>query len=130
MEAALGVGTASTISTAYHIAQLGLKIKSTTNLHILMARAAFAMAQFDESMKWNDTALHEAPNNAQAIYLRSFQLFILHQSKQAQKWRAHALMLDPDLKTKMRVLAVNKEKNTVVDLEKNLEKLMSSQSKK
>lgn len=126
VEAALGVGTASTINTAYHIAQMGLKIKQSPHLHLLMARAAFAMAQLRESMQWTDTILKEEPNNPQAIFLRSFQLFVLNQPEEAKAWRAKALKLDPDLKTKMRVVAVNKQKDTVVDLEKNVEKYLST----
>ena len=116
-EAALGVGTASTISAAYNIAETGLGVKPTSHLHLLLARAAFAMKKIPESIKWTETLLQENPNNAQAMYLHSFQLILMRQMAEAKKLRTQALELDPDLKVKMPILIVNKKNNTVIHLE-------------
>jgi len=128
-EAALGVGTASTISTAYNIAKMGLRIRPSPNLHLLLARAAFAMGRIPESVQWTNTVLQEQPNNAKAMYLHSFQLLLMRQSKEAQQLRACALQLEPDLKSKMPVLFVNKENNTITHAENLFEPKMTPPAK-
>jgi tetratricopeptide (TPR) repeat protein len=129
VEAALGVGTPTTVSTAYNIAQMGLKVKQSPKLYLLMARAAFAMTKFGESMRWTDSVLQTDPNNAQAVYLRSFQLFVSNRPDEALKWRARAFKLEPDIRTKMPVIVVKKEDNSVIDLEKNVERLLNAKSR-
>lgn len=117
IEANLGVGAASTISTAYNIAKMGLKVKPSPKLHLLLARAAFAMRQIGESIRWTNTVLQEEPNNPQAMYLSSFQLPLMGRLEAAKKLRARALKLEPHLKTKMPLLLVNKQNNTVMRVE-------------
>ena len=117
VEAELGVGSPRLINAAYNTAKMGVAVHPTHKMHIFLAQAALATGHLKESLQWSDGALHEQPNDPAAIYMRSFALKASGEHKIAQDLKERALAINPDLPKKMKIVALNKERNAIISIE-------------